>query len=236
MQDELGKKQFYITPSHPCSYLPHRDANTLFLDPRETITPDAYQALSEQGFRRSGGHLYRPHCRSCQACIPSRVPVATFAAKRRQKRVLARNEDLRIEIRPAAFSAATYRLYARYIARRHGDGDMYPPSEDQFRSFLLSQWSDTLFVCSYRNEDLIAVAVTDRQPRGLSAIYTFFEPDESRRSLGVWSILQQIELARQLDLPYLYLGYWIRDSSKMRYKTDYRPVELFVNGRWITVG
>jgi arginine-tRNA-protein transferase len=235
MQDELGNKQFYITPSHPCSYLPHRDANTLFLDPRETITPGVYQALTEQGFRRSGGHLYRPHCRTCQACIPSRVPVASFKAKRRQKRVLTRNEDLRIEIKPAAFSAATYGLYARYIAGRHGDGDMYPPSEDQFRSFLLSQWSDTLFVCSYQDEDLIAVAVTDRQPGGLSAIYTFFEPTESRRSLGVWSILQQIELSRQFGLPYLYLGYWIRDSAKMRYKTDYRPVELFVNGHWITV-
>ena len=109
MQDELGNKQFYITPSHPCSYLPHRDANTLFLDPRETITPDVYQALTEQGFRRSGGHLYRPHCRTCQACIPSRVPVASFKAKRRQKRVLTRNEDLRIEIKPAAFSTATLR-------------------------------------------------------------------------------------------------------------------------------
>ena len=235
MQDELGNKQFYITPAHPCSYLPHRSAHTLFLDPRDTITPATYQVLTEQGFRRSGAHLYRPHCRVCQACIPSRVPIAEFRPKRRHRRVLKRNDDLVVEVRQAAFSSRAYALYARYIAGRHRDGDMYPPTEDQFRSFLLSHWSDTLFVCSYLDGQLVAVAVTDRQSRGLSAIYTFFDPDLADRSLGVWSILQQLELCRQLGLPHLYLGYWIRDSEKMRYKTDYRPVELFVNGRWVTV-
>jgi leucyl-tRNA---protein transferase len=145
---------------------------------------------------------------------------------------LRRNADVVVQVHRAAFSARFYDLYARYIAGRHGDGDMYPPSKDQFRSFLLSQWSDTLFVCSYLDDALIAVAVTDRQPHGLSAIYTFFEPDLPERSLGVWSVLQQIELARRLGLPHVYLGYWIRNSDKMDYKTDYRPVELMVNGHW----
>lgn len=233
MQDELGNKQFYITPAHPCSYLPGREAHTLFLDPRETITPHTYQLLTEQGFRRSGGHLYRPHCRACEACIPARVPVAAFAPRRSQRRILARNADLRVESRRGRFSAESYELYARYIAGRHRDGDMYPPSEDQFRSFLLSQWSETHFVCSYLEDRLVAVAVTDQQRQGLSAVYSFFDPALNRRSLGVWCVLQQIELARALGLPYLYLGYWIRDCDKMRYKTEYRPVELFVNGRWI---
>lgn len=232
MQEALGNKQFFMTPGHACSYLLHRQAHTLFLDPRDTITPELYQVLTEQGFRRSGGHLYRPQCRNCQQCVPTRVPVEPFAPRRRQRRVAARNGDLRVQIHHAAFAPRYYDLYARYIAGRHADGDMFPPSTDQFRSFLLSPWSDTLFLCSYLGDELVAVAVTDRQPRGLSAIYTFFDPDLADRSLGVFSILQQIELTRRLGLAHLYLGYWIRDAEKMRYKLDYRPTEIFVNGRW----
>ena len=235
MKDELGKKQFFITPAHACSYLPEREANTLFLDPRDTITPATYQTLTEQGFRRSGSHLYRPHCAGCQACIPARVPVATFRPRRRQRRVLARNADLTVELKPAVYSNEYYELYGKYITGRHRDGDMYPPSAAQFRSFLLSQWSETLFVCLYLGKTLLAVAVTDQQEGGFSAIYTFFDSDFPARSLGVMSILKQIELCQQLELPYVYLGYWIRDSEKMRYKTEYRPVELFISGRWITV-
>ena len=235
MKEELGNKQFFITPVHDCSYLPKRQANTLFLDPRETITAGIYQSLSEQGFRRSGSHLYRPHCEDCQACVPTRVPVAKFQPKRRQRRVLAKNQDLNVRVKPAAYDPEYYDLYARYITQRHGDGDMYPPSIDQFRSFLLSQWSETSFVCLYRGTDLLSVAVTDEQQRAMSAIYTFFDPDYPERSLGVLSILKQIELCQALDLPHLYLGYWIRESAKMRYKTEYRPVELFLNGRWITI-
>ncbi|HEX7036148.1 MAG TPA: arginyltransferase [Pseudomonadales bacterium] len=235
MQDELGNKQFFITPGHACSYLARRQARTLFLDPRETITPRTYQLLTEQGFRRSGAHLYRPHCRTCQACVPTRIPVATFEPRRSQRRALRRNADLTVQVHRAAFSPRFYDLYARYIGGRHADGDMFPPSRDQFRSFLLSHWADTQFLCSYLHERLVAVAVTDRQAAGLSAIYTFFDPELPERSLGVWSVLQQIELARRLQLPYVYLGYWIRDAEKMRYKIDYRPVELFLNGRWVAV-
>jgi leucyl-tRNA---protein transferase len=235
MQEELGNKQFFITPGHPCSYLPRRQAHTLFLDPRETITPATYQQLTEQGFRRSGGHLYRPHCRSCQACIATRIAVASFKPSRSQRRTWRRNRDLTVQVHRAAFAPRFYDLYARYIVGRHGDGDMYPPSKDQFRSFLLSQWSDTLFICSYLDDALVAVAVTDRQPQGLSAIYTFFDPERPERGLGVWSVLQQIDLARKLALPHVYLGYWIRNSEKMSYKTAYRPVELMLNGEWSEV-
>lgn len=235
MKDELGKRQFYLTPAHACSYLPARRARTLFLDPRDTIHPALYQQLTEHGFRRSGGHLYRPHCDGCQACVPTRIPVARFEPRRGQRRVLARNADLTVHVEPSAFSRRYYELYARYIHGRHRDGDMYPPSVDQFRSFLLSQWSNSVFLCSYLDDALLAVAVCDQLPEGLSAIYTFFDPDHPGRSLGTWSILQQIELCQRAELPYLYLGYWIRDSRKMRYKLDYRPVELFLEGRWTTL-
>lgn len=236
MQEELGKRQFYITPGHACSYLAGREARTLFLDPRDTVTPALYQALSNQGFRRSGGHLYRPHCQTCQACIPTRIPVADFTPRRSQRRVAAVNRDLDVRVESAGFDRHQYELYARYIAGRHRDGDMYPPTVEQFRSFLLAQWCDTLFVSSYAGDRLVATAVTDRLPQGLSAVYTYFEPEATDRGLGVFSILHQIALARRLGLPYLYLGYWIRDCAKMRYKIDYRPIELFTNGEWRRVG
>lgn len=238
MQDSTSDQnqvQFFLTPKHPCSYLNRNNAQTLFFDPREIITPEIYQALTDQGFRRSGSHLYRPHCGACTACVPTRVPVQDFAPKRSQKRVLKRNANLTMRLEDATFSRRHYHLYERYISLRHADGDMYPASEDQYRSFLLSPWSNSIFVCLYDGDKLLSVAVTDKQAHGLSAIYTFFEPSEEARSLGVLSILKQIELCQTLELPYLYLGYWIKDCDKMSYKTQYRPTELFVNGRWITL-
>lgn len=235
MKDEIGDKQFFITPAHPCSYMPNRQAHTVFLDPRETITPATYQLLTERGFRRSGGHVYRPQCRSCRACVPTRIAVDEFNPRRSQRRVARRNDDLQFRVETAKYAAHYYALYARYVAGRHRDGDMYPPSQDQFRSFLLSQWSDTLFATTYLDGRLVSVAVTDRQEGGLSAIYTFFDPSLAARSLGVLSILKQIELCREMELPYLYLGYWIAESAKMRYKTEYRPVELFIDGRWVRI-
>ena len=186
MQDEHSEDQaqFFLTPKHPCSYLPRNNAQTLFFDPRETVTPPLYQTLTDQGFRRSGSHLYRPHCGSCQACVPTRLPVEDFNLSRSQRRTLKRNSDLTVRVEEAAFTKRHYHLYERYISLRHADGDMYPASEDQYRSFLLSPWSNSLFVSLYKEEQLLSVAVTDQQQHGLSAIYTFFEPTETKRSLG----------------------------------------------------
>ncbi len=238
MQDSTptdnSQVQFFLTPKHPCSYLNRDNAQTLFFDPRQIITADIYQALTDQGFRRSGSHLYRPHCGSCNACVPTRVPVDQFQLRRSQKRIVKRNSDIELRIEEATFSRRHYHLYERYISLRHADGDMYPPSEDQYRSFLLSPWSNSMFLSLYQDNRLLSVAVTDKQANGLSAIYTFFEPNEARRSLGSLSILKQIEFCQQLGLPYLYLGYWIKDCNKMSYKTQYRPTELFVNNRWVT--
>ena len=235
MREEIGEKQFYLTPAHECSYLERRTANTLFLDPRDTHSSSTYLNLTRLGFRRSGGHLYRPHCRACNACVPTRIPVDGFVPNRRFRRVLRTNADIEIRIEPAVDDRATYALYDRYISLRHRDGDMYPPSIDQFRSFLFASWSETRFVSSYLDDRLVAIAVTDVLEEGLSAIYTFFEPDLVSRSLGVFSILQQIELCRRIGAPYLYLGYWIKESPKMRYKADYKPIEVYTDGRWITL-
>lgn len=235
MSQALGDKQFFVTPAHDCSYLAERQATTLFLDPSERVSAQTYQILSQNGFRRSGKYLYRPHCGACQACMATRVPVAKFAPRRSQRRIARANADLSIAIEPAEYSQPHYELYARYVAGRHQEGEMFPPSVEQYQTFLLDSWSDTLFVCSYLDDQLVAVAVTDRQPDGLSAIYTYFEPTLPRRSLGVHSILQQIQLCRDWQLRYLYLGYWIRDSAKMAYKTDYRPIEILTDNRWLTL-
>ena len=233
MKDELTSKQFYLTPNHPCSYLSGREARTLFLDPRDTVDAASYAALTSVGFRRSGSHLYRPHCDGCKACVPVRVPVEQFRWKRRFRRVLEKNSDIEVFWEPAQFTPRHFHLYARYIGDRHGDGDMYPPTPDQFRSFLLSSWSDTAFMSLYLDAQLVCSAVTDQLDDGLSAIYTYFDPRLDNRSLGVLAVLKQLEYCLENNLSYLYLGYWIRDAAKMRYKTDYRPIELFLNTRWI---
>jgi arginyl-tRNA--protein-N-Asp/Glu arginylyltransferase len=233
MNDELSKKQFFLTPPHPCSYLEDRTARTLFLDPRDVITSTTYGALTQAGFRRSGGHLYRPYCDGCSACVPTRVPVDDFRWSRRFRRIMRANEHVTVSLREAVFLDRYYDLYAAYIDARHADGDMYPPNVDQFRSFLLSSWSNSAFLVLEEHGKLIGVAVTDRVPDGLSAIYTFYDPAFARRSLGVFAVLTQIEHCRASALPYLYLGYWVRESAKMRYKIDYRPIELLVSNRWI---
>ncbi len=235
MKDELSNSQFFVTPPHPCSYLDNREATTLFLDPRQAVSAEQYQVLTENGFRRSGSHLYRPHCRRCQACIATRIPVRHFQPRRRHRRVTRRNADLATVIEPARYSEPHYALYERYVAGRHGDGDMFPASVEQFRSFLLGNWAESLFVSSYLNNQLVSVAVTDRQPRGLSAIYTFFDPDLADRSLGVHAILEQLRLCSRWALPHLYLGFWIRDSPKMNYKLDYRPIEVLTERGWTTL-
>ena len=131
-----------------------------------------------------------------------------------------------------AFSEENFDLYQRYIEQRHADGDMYPPSRDQFSTFLVRDLAFSRFYEFRLDGRLMAVAVTDVLPNGLSAVYTFYDPDEERRSLGRYGILWQIAEARRLGLDALYLGYWIKNCKKMNYKTEYRPIELLINQRW----
>ena len=230
---DLSELRFFRTPAHPCSYLEGQQAATLFVDPQTRLDVALYSELSRLGFRRSGDYLYRPHCEGCQACIPARVRVADFQPRRRHKRLMQRNADLRVSEEPARYTREIYRLYARYIDQRHGDGDMYPPSEEQFTSFLTCDWADTRFHCFRDGDDqLLAVAVTDHLDDGLSAVYTFFDPDRGERGLGVNALLWQIQASHRRGLPYLYLGYWIRQCQKMRYKSQYRPLEVLIQGQW----
>lgn len=229
---ELARLKFYATQPHPCSYLPDEQATTLFLDPSQPMDEQLYAELSELGFRRSGDHLYRPHCQRCNACLPARVPVQAFKPDRQQRRIIKRNADLQVTCARPTFSEEYYDLYSRYINLRHVDGDMYPPDRDQFSTFLVRDLAFSHFYEFREQGRLVAIAATDRMPNGLSAVYTFFDPLEERRSLGRYAILWQIGETARLGLAALYLGYWIKSCRKMNYKTQYRPIELFINQRW----
>jgi len=233
---DLAAIKFFVTPLHQCSYLPRKDAITLFADPKANLNHNLYSELSELGFRRSGNYLYRPHCRQCCACIPVRIPADRFELSRKHKRILQKNADLKIERVHAEYQEEHYQLYAEYISSKHRDGDMYPPSPEQYASFLLSDWGNTAFY-EFRLPDgeLIAVAVCDVMKNGLSAVYTFYSVAHAQRSLGVMAVLWQIEECKRLELPALYLGYWIKDCQKMSYKTEYRPLEMYVNNHWVVV-
>lgn len=224
--------QLYLGQEHPCSYLAERNAGSIFIDPREAVTAELYSQLIEQGFRRSATHIYRPYCGACAACISARIPVQAFQPTAAQQKIMRRNSDLSVQAASSEFREEHYQLYQNYIEQRHADGDMYPPSTEQFQSFLCSDLEFVRFYEFRANDELLAVAVTDVLPTGLSAMYTFFSPEDKRRSLGRYAILWQIQESLRLGLPYVYLGYWIKDCQKMNYKTQYQPLEGFINEHW----
>lgn len=224
----------FLTPELPCNYLPDRLARTAFVGSTVPMTASLYAVLMRQGFRRSGSHVYRPHCTGCQACIPVRIPVAAFQPSRSQRRNLARNSDLTVDWAAPELTEQHFQLYERYINSRHADGEMFPPEREQAEQFLLADWSRTRFLTLRQGGDLLAVLVSDVADDGLSAVYSFFAPELARRGLGVGAVLALIEQARRIGLPYVYLGYYIADCRKMNYKADYQPLELFQDGEWIS--
>lgn len=232
MTASLRDIRVYTTFPHACSYLPTQEATTLFIDPRQQVSPELYTQLSMMGFRRSGDHIYRPHCVKCNACIPSRVAVQDFEPSGSQRRVWRKNQDLLVTESDAIDNDEAYNLYRRYIEGRHADGDMYPPDRDQYSSFLNNGLGCTRYFEFRHLGRLIAVLVSDQMLDGLSAIYTFYDPEEEKRSMGTYAVLVQIEEARKQALDYVYLGYWIQNCAKMNYKSRFAPLELLQGGRW----
>jgi leucyl-tRNA---protein transferase len=222
----------YLTGDHPCSYVQDRPARTLFVDPLARIDGPTFQALLEQGFRRSGRHIYRPACRGCRACISLRLPVERFAPNRSQRRnFLANAPEVTVRDCRPSFQPEHFALYQRYLQARHPEGSMAEGTSDNYRDFLVDPWGGETRLLEFRlGVRLMAVAVTDVTPDSLSAVYTFFDPDLSHRAPGTFAILGQIQVAKGLGLPYLYLGYWIEDCGKMSYKSRFRPLEVW-NGR-----
>ena len=226
---------FYSTPVQDCNYLAGRKSTTAFLDPGQAKDTWLYTLLSQHGFRRSGKHIYRPNCESCSACVAVRVAVDAFRPRRIQRRIWARNQELTVTPGNSTYREESFLLYHRYLAARHAGGSMENPTRTQYAEFLESGWADTTFFEFRLAGQLVAIAVSDHLTDSLSAVYSFFEPTMQRRSLGVYVVLWQIEHARRLALQWLYLGYWIKDCDKMRYKQEYLPQQRFINGEWLAV-
>lgn len=228
----LSLLQFYSTASYPCSYLPDRQAISQVAVPPQLITTDIYSDLVKRGFRRSGDFTYRPWCDGCQACVPVRVPVGRFAPDRSQRRCLKANQALEVREVPLTREEEHYRLYRRYQARRHAGGGMDEDNREQYAQFLLQSHVDTRLVEFRDRGELRMVSVIDVLGDGLSSVYTFFDPDIAGASFGTYNVLWQIRQCVANNLPYLYLGYWIRECRKMSYKVRYRPTEGLIDGVW----
>lgn len=235
-EQPLHKLQFYVTTPYKCGYLPNKLAQSLIASPQHLIDANIYNGLISQGFRRSGKFAYRPHCENCRACIAVRLVLSTFAPTRGQKRASKQHTDLTAQVMPLHYNQEHFELYSSYQSLRHHDENAIEAKDDdeeQYRQFLCQSNVESLMI-EFRNADhqIKIVSVIDVVKDGVSAVYTFYDALETKASYGTYAIMWLAEWTKNLDLPYLYLGYWIQDSPKMAYKQKFNPQEKLIDGEW----
>lgn len=231
---------FYITAPSPCPYLPGRQERKVFSYLGGPNAPALNSALSRRGFRRSQNIIYTPACDGCRACTPVRIVTQEFQLTRSRKRTLKRNSDLIRRIRTPKATSDQFSVLRAYLDARHHDGGMAEMTALDYMAMVEETAVDTIIVEYWKpgtgdGETLVAAALTDRLRDGLSMVYSYFDPDSSDRSLGTFMILDHVSLARELGLPFVYLGYWVDGSPKMGYKIAYQPLERLTAGGWTTV-
>jgi arginine-tRNA-protein transferase len=226
-------RQFFATAAVPCPYLPGRAERKLIVELTGAAAPVFYDDLSRAGFRRSHRFAYRPACRSCAACVPVRIAAARFADTRSTRRVRNLNGALGGRVLAARATTEQFRLFAAYQRSRHADSDMAAMSYDDYR-LMVEDSAVRTAVVELRDPAgaLVAVSLVDRLDDGVSAVYSFYDPERERASLGTWCILWLVEECRRAGLPYVYLGYWVADSPKMAYKARFPALERLTDGRW----
>lgn len=235
--------EFYLTRPQPCPYLPNRQERKLFTHLGREKSQAHFDYLHSEGFRRSQTIAYRPHCENCDACISVRIRVNEFERSRSQRRVWRANEDLFAGRAAALSSADQYALFKDYVEARHNDGGMADMSLFDYQAMIEDSVVDS-FLREYRlpqkmqlphapdHSRLLAVALCDQLSDGISLVYSFFDPDMPQRSLGNFIILETIDYAKSLGLPYVYLGYWVKGSEKMDYKSKFLPQDQLIAGQW----
>jgi leucyl-tRNA---protein transferase len=239
IEPALHKLQFYVTTPYKCGYLPDKLAQSLIAAPHHLVDTNIYSGLIQQGFRRSGKFAYRPHCVNCKACIAIRLMLNEFTPTRSQKRAYKKHADLTARILPLGYIQSHFELYNSYQKLRHAEPELSVPNdadegENQYLQFLCMSNVESLMI-EFRNAEnqVKIVSVVDVVRDGVSAVYTFYDATDAKSSYGTYSIMWLAEWAKNLDLPFLYLGYWIAESQKMAYKQAFKPQQKLIDGEWL---
>jgi len=228
----LQEIQFYVTTKYSCGYINGQDAQSIVATPYKNINNTNFGSLINKGFRRSGQYIYKPNCKDCSACIPIRLLVSNFNASRSQKRVKKYLDKFSVKLLPLTFNEEHYNLYVSYQNKRHPNNIESENDATDYNDFLIKSHVMSKLVEFRLNNQLKMVTIIDIVDDGISAVYTFYDCSDQKLSLGTMSIIWLLGLCKKENLPFLYLGYWIHESQKMKYKTNFKPYELMIKGVW----